>query len=270
MPGRGSQGRPSNDRQPAVVREPEWVLIEGRHPVAEALRAGRVIREVLVDEGVRPEGIEVIERLAEEREVPVRRVPRDTFRRLVTTAAPQGVAAYARPLAYATLDDLLARASGAPGLILVCDGIEDPHNLGALIRTAEASGCSGVVIPKHRAVGLTETVLKASAGAAEYVPVARVTNLTRALEELKEAGYWVAGAAMTGGRPMWDVDFRGPTALVIGGEGTGLSRLVAETCDYLVSIPMVGRVGSLNASVAGALLLYEAMRQRRPAGAPGS
>lgn len=243
-------------------RAGQWVLIEGRHPVIEMLRAGREVREILVAEGVRAHTIQDVERLAQERGVPVRRIAKEEFRRLVRTPAPQGVAAHARPIEYASLEELLARDQGKPGLLLVCDGIVDPHNLGALIRTADASGCTGVIIPKHRAVGLTPTVLKASAGAAAHVPVAQVTNVNRALELMKDAGYWVGGAAMDGERTLWQVDFRVPTAIVIGGEGQGLSRLVAERCDFLISIPMVGRVSSLNASVAGALLMYEALRQR--------
>lgn len=237
-------------------------MVEGRHPVVEALRAGRPMREIVLDQGVRLEGLATLERLAKERGVPIRRVPREEFQRLVRTRAPQGVVAFARPLEYHSLESLIERGREGSGLLLVCDGVVDPHNLGALIRTADAAGWDGVVIGKHRAVGLTQAVLKASAGAAEYVPVARVTNVTRALVQLKEAGYWVAGAAMHG-ESMWDVDFTRPTALVVGGEGAGLSRLVEKTCDYLVSIPMAGRIESLNASVAGALLMYEAVRQRQ-------
>lgn len=249
-----------------MVNERSWVIIEGRHPITEALKAGRKIREILVDEGVREQGLKPLEQLARERGIPVKRKSRDEFRRLAKTAAPQGVIAFARPLEYASLDQVLKSAQDDPGLILVCDGIVDPHNLGALIRTADAAGCHGVIIPKHRAVGLTETVAKASAGAVEYVPVVRVTNLTRALEELKRAGYWTVGASMHGGQPLWEADFRIPVAIVIGGEGTGLSRLVESHCDFLVNIPMLGQVNSLNASVAGALFMYEAMRQRRLTG----
>lgn len=252
---RGRRGQPTST-------ESEWVLIEGRHPVTEALRAGREMREILVDQGAREHGLASLLQLAEERNIRVRRVGRDEFRRIVQTATPQGVVAFARPLEYVSLESLLHRSGERPGLLLVCDGVVDPHNLGALIRTADASGCDGVVIGKHRAVGLTQTVLKASAGAAEHVPVARVTNVTRALDELKAAGFWIGGASMESDLPLWEADFRGPTAIVVGGEGAGLSRLVAETCDFLVSIPMVGQVGSLNASVAGAILMYEALRQR--------
>lgn len=242
----------------------KWVVVEGRHPIVEALKAGREIREIFVDEGVRDQGIGSLERLAKERGIPVRRVPREEFGRIVRTAAPQGVVAFARPLQYTSLGEMLHSASKAerPGLLLVCDGIVDPHNLGALVRTADASGVDGVIIPKHRAVGLTETVAKASAGAVEYVPIARVTNLARTLDELKKADYWIVGASMEGGQDLWQTDLRGPTALVIGGEGSGISRLVESRCDFLVRIPMLGQVNSLNASVAGALLMYEAVRQR--------
>ncbi len=250
--------RPSGEHEQSA----EWVVIEGRHPVAEAIRAGREIREVLIDEGTREHALGTLTELAEERGIPVRRVSRDEFRRHVQSPTPQGVVAFARPLSYASLEALVRQDSQQPGFLLICDGVVDPHNLGALIRTADASGCDGVVIGKHRAVGITQTVLKASAGAAEYVPVAQVTNISRALKELKELGYWIAGATMDGELPLWDADFRGPTALVVGGEGAGLSRLVAETCDFLITIPMKGQVASLNASVAGAILMYEVVRQR--------
>lgn len=241
----------------------DWLVIEGRNPVLEALAAGRTVKEVLIAAGARGRALLEIEEAAARRGVPVRRLPRRELERITRTAAPQGVAAFASPIAYTPLEEVLAATDGEPGLLLVCDGIVDPHNLGALIRTADAAGAHGVVIPKRRAVGLTATVIKASAGAAAYVPVAQVVNLTRTLLELKERGFWVAGAAMEGSTPLWEADFRSPTALVVGSEGKGLSRLVAEACDFLVSIPMYGSISSLNASVAGALLLYEAVRQRR-------
>lgn len=242
----------------------EWLLVGGRHPVLEALAAGAEIREVLVAEGARGSVIEEIERAAAQRGIEVRRLPRPEIDKMAPLDVHQGVLAYVRPVPYAPLDALLERARAAgPGLLLVLDGIEDPHNLGALIRTCDAAGAHGVIIGKHRAAGLTEAAIKASAGAAYYVPVARVANIAQTLELLKEEGYWTIGASPRGDRLLWDVDFTTPTAIVIGGEGKGLSRLVEERCDLRVRLPMAGAVSSLNASVAGALFLYEAVRQRQ-------
>jgi 23S rRNA (guanosine2251-2'-O)-methyltransferase len=178
-------------------------------------------------------------------------------------ASHQGVVAFVSDYSYADMGDMLKAAAdrGEPPLIVVLDGIEDPHNLGAVIRTAECAGAHGVVIPKRRAAGLTDTVAKTSAGAIEHVPVARVGNLSRAIGELKEAGLWAAALDM-GGQPYFGMDLTGGLALVVGGEGAGLGRLVRESCDFAVSIPMSGRIGSLNASNAAAVLLYEARRQR--------
>lgn len=244
----------------------DWFVIEGRNPVLEALASGRPVKEVLIAEGSRGRAILEVEEAAARRGVPVRRVPRHQLERVAETSAPQGVVALAAPISYTPLEQVLEAARAGPGLLLVCDGIVDPRNLGALIRTADAAGAHGVIVPKHRAAGLTATVMKASAGAAAHVPVAQVVNVPRTLHLLKEHGYWVAGAAAEGSIPYWEADFRAATALVVGSEGKGLSRLVAETCDFLVSIPMYGAVSSLNASVAGAVLLYEAVRQRRTQG----
>lgn len=239
----------------------EWLLVEGRHPVEEALESGRSVREVLVQEGIKDGTIRHFQRLASKRGTTVRTVDKAAFRNLVRGAAPQGVAAWVESVRYTPLDQLLKNARH-PGLLLICDGIVDPHNLGALIRSAEAAGASGVVIPKNRSAGINQTVMKASAGAAWKLPIAQVTNLTRCIGQLKEAGYWVVGTSMDGDRALWDVDFRTPTAVVIGGEGQGMSRLVTESCDILARIPMPGTIASLNASVAGALFLFEALRQR--------
>ena len=180
------------------------------------------------------------------------------------THAHQGVIALAAVREYASVDDILnaAREKGEPPLIVVCDELSDPHNLGAVIRTAECAGAHGVIIPKRRSAGLTAVVDKTSAGAAEYLPVARVPNIPAALEELKSRGLWVYGAAAEGSSPMWQTELTGPVCLVIGSEGEGLGRLVREKCDVLVSIPMHGRVSSLNASAAAAVLIYEVLRQR--------
>ncbi len=238
-----------------------WLLVEGRHPVEEALESGREVREVLLQDGIKEGTLQHFERIAKKRGVAVRRVPRAEFKKLASGAAPQGIAAWVESVRYVSLEDLIKRAA-SPGLILICDRIVDPHNLGALIRSAEASGASGVVIPKDRSAGINSTVLKASAGAAWKLPIAQVTNLTRSIGQLKEAGYWVVGASMDGDRSLWDVDFKSPTAIVIGGEEKGISRLVLESCDLLARIPMRGSIESLNASVAGALFMFEALRQR--------
>lgn len=238
-------------------------MIGGRRPVLEALLAGRRVREIVVAQGARPSGVEEIEREAESRGVRVRHVPRQKIDELAPVAVHQGVLAYVEPVAYAALDDVLRRAKhDPPGLLLVLDGIEDPQNLGALIRSADAAGAHGVIIGKHRAARLTETAVKASAGAVFHLPVVQVTNITRTLRQLKEHGFWVVGASLRAAATLWEVDLRGPIAIVVGSEGRGISRLVEETCDILALLPMKGAVSSLNASVAGALFLYEALRQR--------
>lgn len=238
-----------------------WMLVEGRHPVEEALKSGRAVREVLLQEGIKEGTFHHFARLASQRGARVRSVPKFEFRKLTSSAAPQGIAAWVEGVRYFTLDELIARAAH-PGLMLICDRIVDPHNLGALIRSAEASGASGIIVPKDRSSPINQTVLKASAGAAWKLPIAQVTNLVRCIKRLKEAGYWVVGASMDGDRTFWEVDFTSPTAIVIGGEEKGIGRLVSETCDFLARIPMPGSIESLNASVAGALFLFEALRQR--------
>ena len=253
----GDRGEKGESR----VTDKEWLLIEGRHPVEEALASGRAVREVLLQEGIGEGAFQRLTRLASQRGVKVRTLSRPEFRKLTRSSAPQGVAAWVESVRYIDLEELIARAA-PPGLILICDRIVDPHNLGALIRSAQAAGASGVVVPKDRSAPVNETVVKSSAGAALRLPIVRVTNLARSIERLKEAGYWVVGASMDGDRTLWEVDFLAPTAIVIGGEGKGLSRLVAESCDILARIPMPGSMESLNASVAGALFLFEAVRQR--------
>lgn len=241
-----------------------WVAVAGRRPVLEALAAGRPIREIWLAEGAHGRAAGEIEQAAEARGVRVVRVPRREIDARAPLAVHQGVVAYVQAIEYAPLEVLLERAKGAgPGLLLVLDGIEDPQNLGALIRTGDAAGVHGVVIGKHRAAGLTEAAVKASAGAAYHVPVAQVTNIARTLDLLKEEGFWTVAASPEGDRTLWDVDFTVPTAVVVGSEGKGLSRLVEERCDVRARLPMAGAVSSLNASVAGALFLFEAVRQRR-------
>lgn len=243
-------------------RSHHWSLIAGRHPVLEAMAAGRRMREIIVAEGVTGANVTGILEAAAARGIPVKREPRAVVDRLARTPVHQGVVAYVRAISYASLDEVLKKAPPGEGLLVVAAGIEDPHNLGALIRSADAAGAHGVIVGKHRAVGLNESAIKASAGAALHLPVVQVINIVDALDRLKEAGYWVYGAVGGGDRTLWEADLRGNVVIVIGSEGRGISRLILERCDFKISIPMLGSVSSLNASVAGALILYEAQRQR--------
>lgn len=238
--------------------------VYGRNPVLEALRAGRPLNKLLIARGDRHGSIHQIMTLARERDIPVIPVDPRELDALAGGGNHQGVIAQAASFAYVELDDILAlaRERGEEPLVVVLDGIEDPQNLGSLIRTAEAAGAHGIVIPKRRAAGLTDTVARVSAGAIEHLPVARVTNISQALDDLKQAGCWTVGGDMAGEQTCYEQDLRGPLAIIIGSEGKGISRLVRERCDYLVRLPMRGRVGSLNAAVAGALLIYEVLRQR--------
>jgi 23S rRNA (guanosine2251-2'-O)-methyltransferase len=238
-------------------------LLYGRNAVTEALHARRRVQRVLVARG--SHGLEALLAAARQRHVPVETVERDRLDRALAQAHHQGVAAEVEPFVYAHLDDLLAEAArrDEPPLVLVLDSLQDPQNFGSLLRTAQACGAHGVVIPEHRAVGVTPAVSNASAGAVEHVRIARVTNLRRTLEALKQRGVWTYGLMPGAGAPCWTVDWTGPAALVVGSEGSGLSRLVREGCDALVEIPMAeGAVQSLNAAVAGSIALYEALRQR--------
>jgi len=238
--------------------------IIGRNPVLEALRGGRSIHKLLVAQGASKGSVLEILGVARDRRIPVQEVTRQHLDTLTGAANHQGVVALAAAKEYVEVEDILrlAREKGEDPFILILDEIEDPHNLGAILRTADAAGVHGVVIPKRRAVGLTTAVAKASAGAVEYVPVARVTNLAQTVEMLKEAGCWIAGSDAAAKQPVWEADLKGPLGIIIGGEGRGIGRLLREKCDYLVKFPMHGRVSSLNASVAAALICYEALRQR--------
>ncbi len=240
-------------------------IIAGRNPVIEALKAGRPINKVLLARNVRVHpAVGEILNLAKSRGIPVEYVERRFIDGLTATSSHQGIIAYASIKEYVALEDLLTISRGKNELPLYCvlDGIEDPQNLGAIIRTAEASGTHGVVVRSRRAVGLTATVAKASAGAVEYVPVARVSNISQAIAALKRSGVWVVGIDQTGEVTYSQVDFKLSTAIVIGGEGKGLSDLVKKKCDSLASIPMLGRITSLNAAIAAALVMYEAFKQR--------
>ena len=239
-------------------------MIEGRNAVLEALRAGRALDKVYIARGETDKALAHLAGLARERGVSVSDCDRRKLDAMSVTKAHQGVIAVCAVREYASLDDILALAEsrGEAPFVVVCDEISDPHNLGAIIRSAECVGAHGVVIPKRRSAGLTAVVGKTSAGAAEHLPVARVANISAALQELKDRGLWVYGAAAEGSSPMWETDLTGPLALVIGSEGEGLGRLVRERCDFLVSIPLRGKVGSLNASTAAAVLMYEVLRQK--------
>ena len=240
-------------------------IIEGRNPVIEALKSGRPISKILLDKNVKSMGpiIHILE-IARLRNIQVDFVEKQFIDKQYAGGVNQGVIAFASAKEYVDLDDLLdiSKKKGEPALYLILDGIEDPHNLGAIIRTADATGIHGVIIRERRAVGLTPAVAKASAGAVEYVPIARVTNISQTIISLQKNNVWVVGIDMVGETNYTKVDYRSPTAIVIGGEGKGLSELVGKRCDYLASIPMKGQIGSLNASVAAAVVMYEALRQR--------
>jgi 23S rRNA (guanosine2251-2'-O)-methyltransferase len=237
--------------------------IYGLIPVLEALRAGRRrIEQILLAQGNRPSRIEELVAAARRANVPIRQEKRAQLDRLVSGANHQGVVAKVEPAGYTDFEDLLASITPTSLLVLL-DSVEDPHNLGAIIRTAECAGATAVIIPEHHAAGLTETVSKASAGAVEYIPVVRVTNLVQAIDELKKQNVWVVGVEAGSQTDYTEWDYKTATALVLGSEGKGVRRLVKEHCDTLVSIPLLGRVTSLNVSVATAVVLYEAVRQRR-------
>lgn len=239
--------------------------IWGRHPVAEALKAGRPIDQVLLASGGRPIGIfGEIARMAREKGIPVQFVDRRALDRLSDGANHQGVIAEARAFGYATLDELITRGKQSHGLplVLALDSLEDPQNFGTLIRTANAVGATGILIPQHRAVGVTPAVEKSSAGAVEYTPIARVTNLGKALGLLKENGYWIVGLDHTGPSLYDTFAVDTPLALVVGAEGRGLGRLIGESCDLVVRLPMHGQIESLNAAVAGSVVLYDILRRR--------
>ena len=239
-------------------------IIEGRNAVIEALRAGTQIDKIFIMKGEVDTALGHIASTARSQGIVVADADKRKLDGMSRTHAHQGVIAVAAVRAYATVEDILqaARDKGEPPLLVVCDELSDPHNLGAVIRTAECAGAHGVIIPKRRSAGLTAVVAKTSAGAVSHLPVARVANLPSLLKRLKEEGLWIFGSAADGTTSLYAADLKGPAALVIGSEGSGMSRLVSETCDFLVRIPMRGKLNSLNASAAAAILLYEALRQR--------
>jgi len=237
-------------------------MIEGRRPVLEALQAGSKITRILLQKGSSGQPVNEVLALAEKLAIPIEYREKAALEKLAVTRNHQGVLAETPPFRYTPFEELLTLQKGEPPFLVLLDHVQDPHNLGALIRTAYAAGCHGVVIPERRAAQMTPAAVRTSAGAAEYLPVAQVVNLARCLDQCKEAGLWVYGADMGGEMLYPNGDYKGAVALVIGSEGEGLSRLVKAKCDYLVRLPMRGRVASLNASVAGALLFYEVYRQR--------
>ena len=237
--------------------------IEGRNAVLEAFRSGKCVDKLFILDGCQDGPVRTIAREARKTDTIINYVSKERLDQLSETRAHQGVIAQVAAYEYSTVEEILARAEekGEPPFLILLDNVEDPHNLGAIIRTANLAGAHGVIIPKRRAVGLTSTVAKTSAGAINYTPVAKVTNIVRTIEELKEKGIWFVCADM-GGETMYDLDLTGPMGLVIGNEGEGVSRLVREACDFTASIPMKGDIDSLNASVAAGVLAYEIVRQR--------
>lgn len=254
---------PRKPREAAQESLPED-MIEGRNAVTEALRSGRTINKVFLADGDTDRALGRLAAMAKESGAVVVRVDRRKLNDMSPTGAHQGIMAAVAAHDYATVDDMLnaAQEKGEAPLLVICDELSDPHNLGAIIRTAECVGAHGVIIPKRRSAGLTAVVDKASAGALEHMAIARVPNLVAAIETLKKNGLWIYGTAAEGSNELWKTDLTGPACIVIGSEGSGISRLVREKCDFLVSIPLHGQISSLNASAAAAVLLYEALRQR--------
>ncbi len=240
-------------------------IIEGRNPVIEALKAEREIDKILVANGDTEGSIKKIVAMAKEKKIIVQYVDKNKLNQISTSSAHQGVIAYVAAYRYYDIEEVVAMAEDKEEdlFLIILDEITDPHNLGAILRTADAAGVHGVIIPKRRSVGLTAAVSKTSAGAIEYVPVVKVANLARTIDDLKEQGVWFFGADMAGDKKHYEAEFKGgKIALVIGSEGKGLGRLIKEKCDFLVNLPMKGKVSSLNASVAASILMYEVLRQK--------
>jgi len=275
--GRDRASAPAQPRKESAEEREQWIAdsalkgeeeyVAGKHPVLEALKAGRAINKIFVSSQAQRSLVQPIMEEAKARGIVVQQVEKTKLDRLVPDMQHQGVVAQAAAVAYADVDELLARAAerGEAPLIVLLDEIEDPHNLGSILRTADCTGVHGVIVPKRRSAGLTAVVAKTSAGAVEYVPVARVANLVQTMEKLKEAGLWIAGADVGAKEGFYETNLSGPLAIVIGNEGQGLSRLVKERCDFILSLPMAGQINSLNASVATGVILYEVVRQRRAA-----
>lgn len=241
-------------------------ILSGKNPVLEALRSGRDMNKVWIAEGVKKAGVAELLQLAKEAGIVVQFVPKNKIDQLTDGAVHQGIAASVAAYRYAEIDELFENAAkrNEDPFFLILDELEDPHNLGSILRTADATGVHGVIIPKRRAVGLTGVVAKTSTGAIEHIPVARVTNLAQTVEDLKKRGVWIAGTDAKGSADYRRMDAQLPLAIIIGSEGKGMSRLLKEKCDFLYNMPMVGHVTSLNASVAAAILMYEVLRNRQP------
>lgn len=260
----GSQRRVSSARKEPFTEErpmEERSLLIGRNPVMEALRSGREIDKLLVS-GREGSLIKILAQ-AKEQGIPVMTAEKAALDRIAAGRPHQGVVAYVSPYAYSQMEDIfaLAQSRQEDPFIIILDNLEDPHNLGAIMRTAECAGAHGVIIPKRHACGLTEVVAKASAGAIEYIPCVKVTNIAQTIDQLKERGIWTAACDM-GGQPYYQAELKGKLAVVIGSEGAGISRLVREKCDFIVSMPMAGKITSLNASNAAAVIMYEVRKQR--------
>ena len=258
----GEKGqRRNNDEE----YEPENQLIEGRNAVTEALRAGRAIDKIYIAKGETDSALGYIASTARNAGCVVVETDRRKLDFMSKTGSHQGVIAVASVKSYVSVSDILdiAREKGEPPFIVICDEISDHHNLGAIIRSAECAGAHGIIIPKRRSAGITAVVDKTSAGAVEYMPVARVSNLTAAMNDLKKEGVWIYGMDAEGAQSLWETDFTGPAAIVVGSEGDGMGRLVSENCDFKISIPMYGEINSLNASASAAVVMYEIVRQRK-------
>lgn len=255
-------------RRPEKREEVNENAVTGRNPVMEVLRSGRTVDKILVAKGEREGSLLKIIAMAKERGIPVMDAERTRIEALSGTAAHQGVLAFVTPFEYASVDDILALAEekGEPPFLVILDGVTDPHNVGAIIRTACCCGAHGVILPKHNSCGMTPTLIKSAAGATEYMKVARVTNITDTIEELKKRNVWIYGTDGSAPADVYHTDLTGACAFVLGDEGRGMSRLVREHCDFLIKIPMNGPLDSLNVSVAGAVILYESLRQKEAKG----
>lgn len=249
--------------EPKPEHEVDENLLYGRNAVMEALKSGREIEKIFIRKGDREGSIKVIAALAKERSIPFVEVSPQKLDEMTASAVHQGVAALASPVVYVTVDEILAIAEekGEKPFLVICDDISDPHNLGAIIRSAECCGATGVILPKRHSAMLSSVAVKSSAGAVNHMPIAKVANIATTIDDLKEKGVWVYGAE-AGGKAAWEIDMRGASAVVMGSEGNGLSRLVKEKCDFIVSIPMYGKINSFNVSCAASIILSEVAKQR--------
>ena len=239
--------------------------IEGRNPVVEAMKADAKIQRIIIQEGIKGKTVDELVGMAKSKGIKIETASKVALNDMAETESHQGFIAYAEDYKYYEIDDILeyARSKGEAPFVVILDEIQDPHNFGSIIRTANAAGVHGIIIPKHRAAGVTSVVSKTSAGAVEHTRVAQVTNIARAIEELQEAGVWIMGGALEGDQTLYQANLKGPLGIIVGSEGEGIRRLVKEKCDFLVQIPMYGQIESLNASVAAGVMIYEAVRQRR-------